>query len=242
MTFAAIHSESGIRWHYPFALKMERGLRELGFQTIITNARCRVDCDFAVLLGTTLWRDIEATGPYLFVDRCSFGDTNEWVSLVWNGHGARGDHRVPPNVDGSRWERIGVPLGVWQMGRNIVLAGQTEPYSPDWPTMNTWYQTHPEATHFRPHPAQSVANGVLNLPTYTSFENVGQMITLNSSVAVEAILRGIPTVCDDAGAMAYPGFAYGADRLPWLRWLAWTQFHHDEIALGGPIKHLFDPS
>jgi len=240
MTFAAIHSESRIPWHAPFAQKMQMGMNKVGIQTVITNSRERVSCDFAVLLGTSLWADIEADGRFLLVDRCSFGDTNEWVSLVWDGHGRRGNHRVPQDL-GNRWERIGVRVEPWRSGGDkIVLAGQTAPYSGHWATLHDWYATHPEATHFRPHPAQSVLNGMLNLPTWRTFDDVARLITLNSSVAVAAILDGAPTTCDDMGAMAYPGFDAGSDRLPWLQWLAWTQWHHDEVSNGESIRHIFD--
>jgi hypothetical protein len=63
-------------------------------------------------------------------------------------------------------------------------------------------------------------------------------VTLNSSVAVDAILAGVPTVTMDVGAMTWdvtshhPAEVTKPPRLPWLHWLAWTQWSHDEIREG----------
>lgn len=236
MALITIHAEPGIRWHIPFAIKMAQGLQALGIPSKTTSERSRVS-DTAILLGTTLWRGIEATGKYLLVDRASWGDPL-YVSLVWNGHGRRGNHCVPHRVDEKRWLQHGVELKPWRTGSKTVLAGQTESYSPLWASPNDWYRSAANVcTHFRPHPA---GENPTQLPEWKSFDDVGRMVTLNSSVAVDAIINGIPTVVEDRGGMAWPGFTSNDDRLPWLRWLAWTQFSHDEIAEGLPIRHLFD--
>ena len=71
-------------------------------------------------------------------------------------------------------------------------------------------------------------------------------VSLNSSVGVDAVLDGIPTVTMDEQAMAWditshaPDEVRTPDRRPWVRWLAWTQWHHEEIREGKPIKHLFE--
>ena len=232
-----IHCEPRIAWQGPFASKMSAGLDKIGIPNSICSSRSRMS-DVAILLGTTCWRDIEADGgKYLLIDRCSFGDTNEWVSLVWNGHGRRGNHCAPSRPTGERWERIGVEVKPWVRGSKRVLCGQHEAYSPKW-TLPDWYRnTSQVATHFRPHPAVPVVP--VNLPVHQTWNDVGACLTLNSSVGVEAILNGIPTAVDDEGGMAWPGFNYGDDRRPWLNWLAWTQWHHDEIEDGKPIAHLF---
>lgn len=217
-----------IPWHMPFAQKMQAGLKRIGIDAGITSNRERVS-DVAILLGTTLWRQVEATGRYLLVDRCSFGDTNQWVSLVWDGHGRRGNHRVPEDL-GSRWESLGFELRGWQDGSRVVLCGQTEPYSPHWERIEDWYATV-DATHFRPHPAGSNPTG---LPVTRSWDDCGLAVTLNSSVGVDALFNGVRCRADDEGSMAW-----GVDdREAWVRWLAWTQWHHDEVAAG--IPHLFE--
>lgn len=224
-----IHSQPAIRWHGPFARKMQAGLKALGIDAGITSSRAR-ESDIAILLGTTLWRDVEKTGRYLLVDRCSFRNTDQWVSLVWDGHGRRGNHCVPKDK-GSRWERIGVPVKPWQSGSRVVLCGQTETYSPDYPTLTSWYSTV-TATHFRPHPAGDNPTG---LPIARDWTDCGLAVTLNSSVGVDAAINGVRVRAMDKGSMAWGAMK---DRREWLRWLAWTQWHHDEIEAG--IPHLFE--
>ena len=235
-----IHYEPGIRWHGPFAKRMTEGLDRIGMPYTLTRERIRQD-GLPILLGTTLWRGIEATGPYLLVDRCSFGDTERYVSLVRDGHGRRGDHRVPENHGAARWERHGVPIHPWRTGHRVVLCGQTEAYSPRW-TLDGFYRAVPQATHFRPHPAGESLPG---LPIARDFENVRQVVTLNSSVGVQSVIDGIPTVAMDEGSMAWdvtshrPEQVVTPDREPWLHWLAWTQWSHEEISEGA-WKHLLD--
>lgn len=226
---AYIHCEPRIPWQGPFAQKMASGLQAIGIRAEITSSRQRVG-DVSILLGTTCWAAIEAP-PYLLVDRCSFGDTNKWVSLVWDGHGRRGDHRVPKNVTSERWERIGPDLKPWRSGTKVILCGQTETYSPDWDRLEDWYASI-NATHFRKHPRGENPTG---LPQWNSWDDVGLCHVLNSSVGCEAVVNGVVTRSHDAGAMC--GFNGCRDK--WAHWLAWTQWSHDEIAEGHPIAHLF---
>jgi hypothetical protein len=238
---ASIHCEPRIGWQGPFSQKMREGLAKIGIAATITDSRIRTEIGFPILLGTTCWRRIEASGPYLLVDRCSFGDTNHWVSLVWNGHGRRGDHRIPREASPARWEGMGVDLQPWRKsGSRIVLCGQTESYSPHW-ALNDWYRSV-RATHFRPHPAGDNPTG---LPIAKDFENA-IAVTLNSSVAVQCVIDGVPTITMDEGSMAWDVTGHSLndirtpDRLPWLHALAWTQWSHDEIREGKPIAHLFE--
>lgn len=232
-----IHSSPSIEWQQPFAGKMREGLKALGIDCSISSSRTR-ESDIAILLGTTLWRGIEADGQFLLVDRCSFFDTDKWVSLVWNGHGRRGDHRVPV----KRMPRLYPTPEWWRTGSRVVLCGQTETYSPHHASMDHWYETV-AATHFRKHPAGDNSTG---LPIAEDWTDCGLAVTLNSSVGVDAVIAGLPTVTMDEAAMAWDVTSHSIDevatpdRRPWLEWLAWTQWHHDEICAGEPIKHLFE--
>ncbi len=241
-----LHVRPEIPWHQRFATAAAAGLRASGVPFQVTASRERGDVGLPVLLGTTFWRDIEAAGPYLLVDRCSFGDPGAFVSLVRDGHGRRGDHRVPEHPDASRWQRHGVTVQPWDArGDRVVLCGQTETYSPRYRRMADWYSAvAPACTHFRPHPASRpgsvVGTAAAPLPKADSWDSCGRAITLNSSVAVEAVLAGIPTVTMDEAAMAWdvtahvPEETMTPDRDGWLHWLAWTQWTYDEIGEGAP--------
>jgi hypothetical protein len=231
-----IYAEDGIHWHRWRLPAFLSGLREIGIRAKVTSQRTRQDGNPAILFGTTLWRDIEAApGDWLLVDRASYGDP-DYVQLVWNGHGRRGDHCVPALYDASRWEANPLPLLPEKpAGEYRVICGQTEPYCPQWPTMEAWYETL-DATHFRPHPAGQA----WKLPIKRDLVN-STAITLNSSIAVPCVIGGIFTEVHDEGGMAHGIWErWGNDRAAWAHWLAWTQWRWDEIAAGEPIRHLFD--
>ena len=244
-----IHYEPRVEWQAKRIGYFVDGLRALGFTTATTTARSRVTDDPAVLFGTTFFKDIEATpGDWLLVDRCSFGDTTRYVSLVWNGHGRRGDHRVPDDCQ-ARPSRLGAlpyPFELvdpWNPGRThrdiVVACGQESAYSPDWELADFYDRAYHvyHATHWRPHPA--VNDNPLGLPVYQDFD-IERAITLNSSVALEYLKRGVPTLVVDPGGMAYGWEKYDTLR-DFFEWLAWTQWSWDEIRTGTPIAHLFPP-
>jgi hypothetical protein len=235
MTYV-VHYEPGIAWHSPFAHTIAGGLGRLGLNFSLTTQRDRVSDDCAILLGTTCWREIETTGPYLLVDRCSFGDTNKFVSLGFNGHGRRGDHKVPANYDDSRWKLHGVPLRNPPFGHRVVLCGQVEAYCDR--LLSDWYADwHGIATHFRPHPA--ALDHCPGFRRCLDWVGVKSAITLNSSVAIDAIINGVGVIVDDEGGMAWEYANGNLGRNELMHWLAWTQYSHEEIAEGRPIAHLF---
>jgi hypothetical protein len=246
ITRVIIHAEPAIRWHALFAPKVAEGLRSAGVPYMLTRSRERIDEGLALLLGTTSWRQVEASGPFLLFDRCSFGKPSEWMTIVLNGHGRRGDHRTPDVHDASRWERHRVELADWIMGGSrTILCGQTETYSPHYTTMDAWYgEVAGRCTHFRPHPAARAEDRhsrlCSSLAHTTSWDDARVAVTLNSSVAVDAVLSGIPAVTMDEAAMAWDVTSHSPEdvvtpaRDEWLHWLAWTQWTHDEIRSGVP--------
>jgi hypothetical protein len=238
---AVIHASASIAWQRERLPAMTAGLEALGVQYRVTDSQQRQHDGLAILFGTTLWRAVEAGGPFLLVDRCSFGDTRHYVSLVREGHGRRGDHRVSEGACASRWERHGVLVQPWRQGSRRVLCGQFDTWSPRWRHVRDWYRSVRGATHFRRHPAGDNPTG---LPETREWAGAGQAITLNSSVGVESVMAGVPTVTMDEGAMAWavtshhPTEQVTPDRTEWLHWLAWTQWHWNEIAEGKPWAHL----
>ena len=245
MDSVAIHCNPSVAWQAKRAPQMLAGLKALGIPAHITTNRQRESLN-AIILGTTFFRGVECCAPEgdtLLVDRASVGDP-DYVQLVWNGHGRRGDHKVPERRH-DRWQKMKVPMYPWQgCGNKVVLCGQTETYSPHYGHLIDWYaEMAPHATHFRHHPA---GGNPTDLPSHLDWSDVGMVIVLNSSVGVESVLNGIPTVTMDEGSLAWevtshqPGTFYTPDRTEWCQWLAWTQWHWDEIEAGLPIRHLFE--
>ncbi len=105
-----------------------------------------------------------------------------------------------------------------------------------------FYAAWPDCTHFRPHPA---GDNPTTLPEWRSWDKVWNAVVLNSSVAVDALIAGIGPNVVDHGGMAWGWHNWDEvsmerARLQFMRWLAWTQWSHDEIAEGLPIRHLFN--
>lgn len=226
----AIHHEPSIAWQRERVKQFSAGLNALGLDHEVTSSRTRI-ADRAILFGTTFFRAIEDDQPWLLVDRASIGDP-DYVSLVWNGHGRRGDHRVPNVVDGARWNALGVELQPQAAPfSDVVICGQTETYSPHWVRIEDWYGSIVGATHFRPHPA---GTNPTNLPIKHGWD--ANFHVLNSSIAVEAAIRGLPLVVHDEGCMAHGV----RNREEWAHWLAWTQWNWNEIEAGKPIAHIFE--
>ena len=247
MATVAIHCEPRIAWQGRAATQMQRGLRTLGFDAQITGNRYRCS-DVAVLLGTSCWRTLEDDEPWLLIDRASYGDP-DFVQLVWNGHGRRGNHKVPQKPDGMRWAMHSGRFQVFDWvgdGSRVVLCGQTQPWSPNWATLQDWYTVvcaNADVTHFRQHPA---GQNPTTLPLINDWGDVGRVITLNSSIGVESVMNGIPTVTMDPAGMAWevsghsPRDRVMPNRRNWLEWLAWTQWSWQEIEAGHPISHHFE--
>lgn len=228
-----IHHNPGADWQKKRLPYFVRGMEALGYEVTATQKRRRISDAPAVLFGTSSFREVEAQrGDWLLVDRASIGDP-EYVSLVWNGHGTRGDHKVPDDYDGSRWAALGVELKPMRpRGSCEVICGQAETFSPDVLDIRDWYGSI-QGTHFRPHPTGGVD---LGLPVKKDFEDISTFHVLSSSVAVEAVLAGVNVKAHDRTSMVY-GME---DREAWAKWVAWTQWSWDEIAQGEPIRHLFE--
>lgn len=236
-SLAVIHCQPRIAWQGPWAQQISKGLAAVGIPSRVTSDRTRQDEGFPILLGTTWWQGIENDGgEFLLVDRCQYGDTNKWVSLGWNGRGREADFKVPASFDASRWERYGASLDSWRSGRHCCLCGQI-------PQPLSWYaavQSH--ASVFKPHPADHQNPTVL--PTIGSWDDVGKAIVLSSSVAVQTVMMGIPTVTMSPRSMAWdvsahaPQDTWAGDRLPWCHWLAWCQWSWDEVGEG--IRHIWE--
>jgi len=246
-----IHVHPGVPWQVAFLSPLTAGLEAARLSFALTASTVRVGAGLPILLGTTFWGGVEDGGPFLLVDRCSFGDPGRWVSLVRDGHGRRGDHRVPDRPDGTRWRQAGIEVEPWREGDDgaVVLCGQTRTWSPHYARLEQWYaRVGPECTSFRPHPADRgrapPGGDGQPLPGQEGWQGVARAVTLNSSVGVEGVLRGIPTVTMDEAAMAWdvtghePGEIRRPDRTEWLHWLAWTQWHYDEIRAGTPWARL----
>lgn len=238
---AVIHMMPAVPWHTPFAQRLAAGFNRRGVNWVATSNPVRLNQDIPILLGTTFWGNIEHDGGnFILVDRCQYGDTEEWVSLARNGRGYRAEW--PLRTDPSRWERYKLPLLPWKTGERVVLCGQVGTYTPDWHDERNWYESVKDrCTHFRPHPNGDNPTGLAEL---ADWKEVKCAVVLNSSIAISTIFCGIPTIVMDRGSMAWPITGHDFDtiltpeREQWAHWLAWCQWHHEEIAEGIPWDYI----
>lgn len=239
---AVVHWHQAIPWHGPFVPKLIAGLKARGVEVNTTSSPQRIG-GMPILLGTTLWRNIEQDGgEYILVDRCHYGDTDQWVALAKNGRGYRA--QWPDRRDPSRWERYGQPILPYrQGGSRVILCGQVGSYSPDWHDEKHWYGSV-NATHFRRHPCGENPTG---LPEVKDWRDAKCAVVLNSSIAIQTVLCGIPTITMDRGSMAWPvtghtlddiRIRYLPEREEWAHRLAWCQWSHDEIREGTPWDYI----
>lgn len=239
---AVIHYHPAIPWHVPFAQKLAQGLQNRGISVTACSSMMRV-ADRPILLGTTLWTNIEHDGgEYILVDRCHYADTENWVALAKNGRGFRA--QWPQENDPSRWEKYNQPLLPWRSGGSrVILCGQVGSYSPDWDNEGNWYKAVAnDCTHFRCHPQGS---NPTCLPMVSDWQDAKCAVVLNSSIAIQTVMCGIPTVTMDKGSMAWPITGHvisdirTSEREEWCHWLAWCQWSHDEIKEGIPWDYVW---
>lgn len=206
-----IHHCSDILWHRDRVGLFAEGLMRLGITVELTESRTRISGGPAVLFGTTLFKEIEASpGDWLLVDRACWGDP-DCVRLGWNGHGLDADYKVPDPIR----DRHIPEVKKHQRGNQIILFGDYDSI-PDY-----------RATHYIPHPA----NGTN--PTGLPIGDVAQCryaVVGKSTVAVELMLKGVEVKITDPSNMANRSLEYIAN----------TQWSWDEIQQGKPIRHLFD--
>ena len=235
-----IHYAPQIEWQARRVKYFAEGLEQLGIRVLATSSQERISQDPVILFGTTRWRRIEAVpGRWLLVDRASYFDP-DYVSLKWNGHHLHGDHKIPKDWQDRPKREIPELKSPRESGTKIVLCGQTELYCDLYPNLHEWYRSALDQYHwtdFRPHPTERAKPG--GVPVWSTWDDVKLAITLNSSVAIDAMIRGVPVRAVDPYAMSHLCGGL-ADREHLFQKLAWTQWSWEEIKRGEPIAHLFD--
>lgn len=213
--------------------------------------------DFAVVWG---WRQgrvkrwcAERGMPLLLMERGHMQPREEFTSLGWDGLSGRG--RYPEACDG-RWEKHWGEMAPWNTdGSYFLICGQVDgDASLEGTNFNAWAQKTTDTllsqgydVSYRPHPLMVTARRFwrpagARLSVASLADDLGGAAgcaTFNSTVGVEAVLAGVPTVTCDEGAMAWDVTTHDAedilvmpDRLPWARRMACCQWSRGEIESG----------
>lgn len=244
----SIHAKTGVQWHKRYAEFFRKGFAAHGIDARVTAAGTRdTDDDVAVVFGPNYFKGVERSGlPYLMVNRVLLSTNprhvNDVVAISWDGFNGRGTFCVDEITPG-RLDRFINPQkdvrGWRKEGEYLLLCGQADVgrcgrYS----TVGEFYRyvegTTNEEVVYRPHPN----NGSARLPLRTHLHSARVACVLNSTVAVDALLAGVPVISLDEGnpvhavashVMAETVFP---NRLPFFRYLAECQYFFGEIENG----------
>jgi hypothetical protein len=191
----------------------------------------------------------------LVLERGYLGNRQAWTSLAWNGLNNRGTVPPVPDDGGERFDRFHAGLlQPWDpQGDYVLLIGQVADAMSvlDDDALHAWYLSQVQRpwdvpVRFRPHPHAHVISPVRDVPGAPVIEGdfkevvrrARDVVTFNSSAAVDALLAGKRTEAFDAGSIAWPCIAGGMDRTTWAHRLAWRQWSFDELSSGLAFQHV----
>jgi len=202
--------------------------------------------------------------PVLVMERGHLPDQMRYTSCGWNGLGRQARYAMTDD-GGARWRCLwGGLMRPWRPGgRYALLCGQVDGDAALWglPDYRAWVNQTAEAmrvfymlpVRYRPHPAawdrgDSWQPNFVHFSIATLREDLAGAhvaVTYNSTVGVDAVLAGVPTVTLDDLAMAWQMAAHQLeaplirpDRIPWAHRLAWTSFTIEEIQSGFAWEHV----
>ena len=249
---------------------MLKGLARHGVKATVADIDGSIGADLSIMWGikwpTVLAACHEERKPYLVMEKGSLGDQEEEVTLGYNGFKQRGDF-CNDTVSDDRWRaRFSNLLRTWREPNSgpIIVASQVETDSSVMGIhMGSWAQgvvakvrsvLNEQQIVFRPHPLSASDRcperaTVSTLSLAHDLARASVVVTFNSTVGVDAILAGVPTIALDEGSMAWPVAAHELtestlldghepNRQRWAERLAYTQWNHAEIEAGEAWAHL----
>ncbi|MCP3447320.1 hypothetical protein [Bradyrhizobium sp. CCGUVB14] len=257
---AVIHVQPGARHQDDAARAMLAGLVRHGIKVRLAQYDVPEVADLTVVWS---WRQqrvvsesLENQIPILVMERGHLPPRRNWISCGFNGMLRRGVYAVPaPGND--RLERyFAQHIKEWVRREGYALlidqvAGEgstTGPFSHSWTEdviavlsalgHNIRYRRHPKALEWKDNwvpPDLEISSASL----IEDFEKAAICVTFNSSVAVEAVVYGVPAVSFDVDSMAWEVTSHNlgepplfCDRQAWLERLSWVQWSMEELSSG----------
>lgn len=238
-----------------------RGLRAVGFDVILQPPAPNVRPGDALLIWNRYgqYHDfanvaqkagasvIVAENAYVGIDR----ENRRRYALANGGHNGSG---AWPVGGPERWDALGIELKAWRTeGDHILVAPNRSFGMPGFIMPPNWAESlvtrlrarTKRPIKVRPHPG----NGPPKTPLIDDMRGAWAVVIWSSSVGCEALIEGIPVICESPWWIA-KGAALRSlndletaelpDRLPALRRLAWAQWTVEEIESGVPFQYLFD--
>jgi len=240
-----IHANKGLAWHRRYAEFFRSGFARHGIFPQVTHKDTR-QSEIAVLFGPNYWKKIERDGGmYIMVNRVLISKNpqhvHDVVALSWNGFNGRGTFCVD-DIEKGRIEKFINPskdVAPWRKsGDYLLLCGQADlGRCGKYASLTEWYDyvngTSAEPVLFRPHPIHGP-----RVPLATHFHMARAAAILNSTVAIDALLSGVPVISFDEGnpVHAITGHTLAEtvmpDRMPLFKYLAQCQYFYSEIESG----------
>jgi len=240
-----IHANKAIAWQKRYTEFFRRGFAKHGIFASVSN-KARRESEVAVLFGPNYWKNIERDGgDYIMVNRVLITKdpqhVHDVVAISWNGFNGRGTFCVDDPAEDRLRLFIDPVKDVkpWRKeGRYLLLCGQADlGRCGRYATPGEWYDyvkgTVAEPVMFRPHP-----NHGQRVPLATHLRQARAAAVLNSTVAVDALMGGVPVISFDEGnpAHAVAGKTIAEtltpDRMQLFRYLAHCQYFTREIESG----------
>ena len=249
-----IHSNPHIPWQKRLAPIVQEGLHKHNIKANISNSQTRLaNTDIAIILGPNFWKNIEMVNkPYIMMNRKFLGfgerDVHDNVAISWDGFNGRGVFSIK-EVDPSRLLKYvkeeDISDSVMPQGDNYLLCEQADlGRCKKYTSLNDFYSqaTKNIPTHLlkirRKVSPENIGLKKFNEGFNKSLKNIKTALTLNSTVAVDILLKGIPIVAFDKGCPTYAVSSHSVDNLifpytrNFLEYLAMCQYHYDEIENG----------
>lgn len=167
----------------------------------------------------------------------------------FDGHYRIGRNHLMPlfrpgaDVDGSRWERLGVAVKPWRRGTDGAVL-----LCPPTPAMGEFYRVDPDvwAARTRARLPRALRDRAVvrkktdPTPLAEALARARLVVVFNSNVAVEALVEGVRAVADEGIVRAWNGLTpetadadpEANDREELFRYAAWCQFTLEEIRSG----------
>ena len=209
------------------------------------------------------WHDgpvLRLDGGLLHADSGDFQrDRLSWISTGWNGVAGEADP-LPIEVDGSRWAKLADTIGIElaepfelpaDQGHILLCRqhpGDRAAAGADFDALLAECNAVAMGTNYavsdRLHPIIARRNAIRQPPLGGALEGCVLCVTFSSTSAVEAVVRGVPTVALSPKSAAYEVAAHSleepwtecanllSEREPWAHRLAWQQWTHDELRDG----------
>lgn len=166
-------------------------------------------------------------------------DRLRFISAGWNGMHGRAD-AWPKNCPDDRWASLGISLDPWKESGQRILVCDQYPTDSQAPPDRMWQDIRRQVGEifsdvvFRTHPLAGNVG-----PLGLALDSCAVCITWSSSAAIEAVIRGVPTIAFDSGSMAWAVTSHSlsdplfrGERTQWASDLAYRQYTLSEIADG----------